>query len=1800
MYDLENKQHFSLRKLSVGLASVLIGISFFSTSQTVKADTVADQQASTMTNNVQGSDTQKNRNTVESSFSNDNQVNNAKNNVTQVQNKTETKPKQAQTENIQQNSVPKTQEANGSKDLGAEKGIVKTSSLQELDNQSQSNQVAETSAQHGTLESGQKTQSFNLSQNSPKLAKKVLTTNLIATPPMTNGGFDEATWGKLDVNNWQGQAENGVYQLTGYTGDRSHVIVPNAADFEQAGKSTNGLQVGITPDIVRSLSYGAKLGQRTIAFSKTSNQKVKAIGPDWSDAFAAGVPLSKFDGSNLDVSSVTNMRGMFHNANFSDLTSLTDWDTSNVTDMSHMFENPFYMEGSHSENVISDLTPLKNWDTGKVTDMSEMFAGNSDVIDLKPIANWNLSSVKRSFNLFAGDSKLNLININNTPLMQGFLKMPHALQGSTFITNNVDLAKAVVSKEAQKLPISTSTATRTITFYIPNAAPEQTIQHIYYKTIAPVQIDWPIQSIGGGGSSSGAGSIGIIGGHGSSSDNGSSSGGFHYTLGGGGFSSGAGSSVVVGGHGSSSGNSSSSGTGSFSGGGSSSGTGSISGGGSSSGTGSISGGGSSSGTGSISGGGSASGTGSSSGSSTIINHSSGAPVQTGSNGPKIVKTYLLTDVKKSDWPLDTSKQNDDVITDGVIGFKPVKIIQVNGYKVHLIKDLANPTVTTQDGTDVEILEKTANPGDNIYHGVRYVAQDETQTVHYQDDDGQPAKEPDGKPVPDGTATGKTDQPATTPIPGGWKDKNPSETQNQTMPRPDDTGKVPSKTVTIEHDHTTVTPDKPAIPGDKIAPGDNNKNTPNDHIYPNDTKAQKNNLNGIAHRTITIETPDHTNQDSRTSTIVDQTIDYQRNADVDTVTGEVNSYGAWTPKDPAKTSFDSHKIGAVAGYDPEVEGLDSTGYTKNDDGSITINAETPDPTKFANSTSDFDSTKVLLNQKITVKYNAKPQSVTIKYVDDDNGGKDASILDSTVQNQTVKGVTDQTVDITYPDLSSKWTVVSGEQPTYKLTADGNQEITVHLKHVTGVSLDPDHLPDGTKNPENDDKPVTPDDFKHTVTRTVTVDYPASYAGTKSDLNQTVTLTRTATYDKVTGIVTWGAWSTGKFSAETPDAVDGYTPSLSSIAEMPVTHDTQNQTVHITYSANDQSVIYKFVDDDNHDSQVGSDIVITGATDSTVSADDLAKKLPIPENYDLVGTLPTSYTFKATNPAQEIHLKHHHVTIDKDHVPVGTHEQGDPEHEVTPNDFTKTITRQVTINVPTHENSSARKAVDKSQSVTLTRTGDYDTVTKTVKFGDWTTGKFSAIPVDQIAGYDISGDGYDSANKQIDSVNVTADSSFTPIVINYNAQTHTVTYHFVDSEGNQAVDPDGKVIPDAPVKGKTDDTAHTPALPDGWVVNTGSFDKTVKIPSADKTVNVAIKHGTIMLDHTQSHNKGDKIDGTTNRTYDSGLTTADLNQTGIRTITFYFPASYNVNDAKAVFGKGDSHNQITYDVADHTVTIVQTVNFTRGAEVDTVTGKVIRYISSNNTEFTPVGKTAKEPWDSDPISGKYAAIKIPKIDGYTAKFEDTVDEQQAHPSDNIKDKVSYDSDKKTSAVDPNKDKDQDNKQGANTDTQKPTDSNKPSVDLNGNKSDTDTQETTGSDKSNVDLNGNKNTNGTGRTTKKNNKKNNKKTKSLKNVLNSNGKGVTNMVTTILRSSNGKPSAGSENTGAQPVSGLKANTVQAATINSDSNSAVQSNNSVAKNLPQTGVNEKSSVFVSIMGALVSSLGLFGLAGKRKKHED
>ena len=94
-----------------------------------------------------------------------------------------------------------------------------------------------------------------------------------------------------------------------------------------------------------------------------------------------------------DVSSVTNMSRLCsdlwapeENSNvFNEDISL--WNTSEVTDMSRMFEN-----------ADAFNQPIGSWDTAAVTNMSFMFRG-AHVFD-QPIASWDTSSVTNMSHMF--------------------------------------------------------------------------------------------------------------------------------------------------------------------------------------------------------------------------------------------------------------------------------------------------------------------------------------------------------------------------------------------------------------------------------------------------------------------------------------------------------------------------------------------------------------------------------------------------------------------------------------------------------------------------------------------------------------------------------------------------------------------------------------------------------------------------------------------------------------------------------------------------------------------------------------------------------------------------------------------------------------------------------------------------------------------------------------------------------------------------------------------------------------------------------------------------------------------------------------------------------------------------------------------------------------------------------------------------------------------------------------------------------------------------------------------------------
>ncbi|KEK15136.1 hypothetical protein LR3_03865 [Limosilactobacillus reuteri] len=219
----------------------------------------------------------------------------------------------------------------------------------------------------------------------------------------TNGGYDSATWGTLDTSKWTGRNTtfNGTdyYQLTGYTGDQTHIIVPNEADFAATGTSTNGLQVAISNNLLNQWKNAT-----TIAFSKTDDKKVKLASNNLNNTFQSNT-LANLDANSLDTSSVTSMRSTFEGVSkLSSLTGISDWDVSNVTNMSMLFQNA---------TGLTSLTGLENWDVQKVTNMSRIFNNINKVPDLSPLRNWKTSSLQNLNTAFANNSFTNLQGLEN-------------------------------------------------------------------------------------------------------------------------------------------------------------------------------------------------------------------------------------------------------------------------------------------------------------------------------------------------------------------------------------------------------------------------------------------------------------------------------------------------------------------------------------------------------------------------------------------------------------------------------------------------------------------------------------------------------------------------------------------------------------------------------------------------------------------------------------------------------------------------------------------------------------------------------------------------------------------------------------------------------------------------------------------------------------------------------------------------------------------------------------------------------------------------------------------------------------------------------------------------------------------------------------------------------------------------------------------------------------------------------------------------------------------------------------------
>ena len=333
----------------------------------------------------------------------------------------------------------------------------------------------------------------------------------------------------------------------------------------------------------------------------------------------------------------------------------------------------------------------------------------------------------------------------------------------------------------------------------------------------------------------------------------------------------------------------------------------------------------------------------------------------------------------------------------------------------------------------------------------------------------------------------------------------------------------------------------------------------------------------------------------------QTTELTRTGTYDEVTKKVISYGNWTTG-----SFDEVTAPEVVGYTPSQASVAAvTGVT-----------------------TDY------VDPKVVITYAPNDQTGKISYVDNKTGEE--------VGTTQLSGKTDEEVTIN-PVAPTGWKIVDGQSipRTEKATPTGIPPVTVKVEHKTTVVPPTDPKTPKDKLPDNPDKHypdgVGEKDLNKIIVRQITVVKPD---GTREKHDQSVKLTRNATVDEVTGeVIKYGDWTTSNFGEYDAPTVPGYTPSQAKVEGVKVTADSDFAPVTITYTANPHTLNINYVDKDGN--KIGNSYQVPGRTDETVAVDVPGH---VPANWELVPNqkYTTSITFGSDDPQDQNYVIQHKTT------------------------------------------------------------------------------------------------------------------------------------------------------------------------------------------------------------------------------------------------------------------------------------------------------------------------------------------------------------------------------------------------------------------------------------------------------------------------------------------------------------------------------------------------------------------------------
>ena len=489
--------------------------------------------------------------------------------------------------------------------------------------------------------------------------------------------------------------------------------------------------------------------------------------------------------------------------------------------------------------------------------------------------------------------------------------------------------------------------------------------------------------------------------------------------------------------------------------------------------------------------------------------------------------------------------------------------------------------------------------------------------------------------------------------------------------------------------------------------------------------------------------------------------------------------------------------------------------------------------------------------VDIHYIAGAQSNSYSFVDDDAKGQTVG------GSHQFGGVTDQTVKLDIVAPANYVFSNPHDVPTsYTFKADSNTAIIVHVKHKTANVTDTDsgsHV---------------------TIARTINITTPSNKTTTTTE---SVTFTRKATKDLVTGNVTYGAWSNGgtqTLPAQPVPAIIGYTPSGKVDAITVTPNSDKNIIVNITYTANPHTGKISYVDQSG--TEIGS-TPLTGKTDETINVvPDLPYGWVISKGQDIPSTINVKPT--GIDPVI-VKVEHGKVTIDhtKPVNPTDKMPDGNPYPKgLTRADLNKSINRVITVIAPDGKTSTV------TQTAAIYRDATVDEVTRAVTYTDWSKSNWDKYDVPTVIGYTPS-------IKTVLSQVVTSDTKPAMVTITYTADSRTGKISYVDESG--------KEIGNTVITGKVgENVTIVPNPPKGWViVDEDKVPKTEKVTEQGiPTVIVNVKHGIVVVTPDNPKTPNDKMPNGDN--YPKGVGQDDLNATYTRHITIIEPTGQTINQTQ----------------------------------------------------------------------------------------------------------------------------------------------------------------------------------------------------------------------------------------------------------------------------------------------------------------